>query len=124
MNSTAYDNNNIFAKILRGALPCHKVDECAHTLSFRDINPQAPTHILVIPKGKYVTMSAFCEQASAEEQAAFISAIGRVVQLGNLGDKSYRVIINDGKNGHQEVPHLHAHILGGHPLGAMLVENR
>ena len=114
-----YDDTNIFAKILRGEIPCQKVDECAHTLSFNDISPQAPTHILVIPKGSYIDMDDFAAQASAEEQAAFIAAIGRVARLVGLADGGYRIISNIGKNGHQEVPHLHMHILGGEPIGPM-----
>lgn len=114
-----YDDSNIFAKILRGEIPCQKVDECAHTLSFHDITPQAPTHILVIPKGAYVDMADFSAHASVEEQAAFIAAIGRVAHQAGLTDGGYRIISNIGKDGHQEVPHLHMHILGGEPIGPL-----
>lgn len=114
-----YDDNNIFALILRGDIPCNKVDECAHTLSFEDINPQAKTHILVIPKGAYIDMDDFAERASAEEQSAFMTAIGRVARGAGLAEGGYRVISNIGTNGHQEVPHLHMHILGGEPIGPM-----
>ena len=118
-SDTKYDENNIFAKILRGEIPCQKVDECAHTLSFQDINPQAPIHILVIPKGAYKDMDDFSEQASAEEQAAFIAAIGRVARAAGLAADGYRVISNIGTNGHQDVPHLHMHILGGEAIGPL-----
>lgn len=114
-----YDDTNIFAKILRGEIPCQKVDECAHTLSFHDIGPQAPIHILVIPKGAYVDMDDFAANASAEEQAAFMAAIGRVARLAGLAKDGYRVISNIGNNGHQEVPHLHMHILGGEAIGPL-----
>ena len=114
-----YDENNIFALILRGDIPCNKVDECPHTLSFEDINPQAKTHILVIPKGAYVDMDDFSEHASAEEQAAFVAAIGRVARAAGLANDGYRIISNIGGHGHQEVPHLHMHILGGEPIGPM-----
>lgn len=118
-SDTKYDENNIFAKILRGEIPCQKVDECPHTLSFQDINPQAPIHILVIPKGAYKDMDDFSEQASAEEQAAFIAAIGRVARAAGLAADGYRVISNIGTNGHQDVPHLHMHILGGEAIGPL-----
>ena len=118
-SDTKYDENNIFAKILRGEIPCQKVDECPHTLSFQDINPQAPIHILVIPKGAYKDMDDFSEQASAEEQAAFLAAIGRVARAAGLAADGYRVISNIGTNGHQDVPHLHMHILGGEAIGPL-----
>ncbi|MGC6516963.1 MAG: HIT domain-containing protein [Candidatus Puniceispirillaceae bacterium] len=113
----SYDDTNIFAKILSGEIPCQKHDECDHTLSFFDIAPQAPIHILVIPKGAYVDMSDFAANASAEEQAAFVTAIGRSARLAGLDKDGYRVISNIGRNGHQEVPHLHVHILGGESMG-------
>jgi len=115
----AYDNDNIFAKILSGAIPCNKHDECEHTLSFHDIQPQAEVHILVIPKGAYVDMDDFSANASAEEQAAFIAAIGRAARLAGLVEGGYRIIANNGDNAHQEVPHLHMHILGGEPIGPL-----
>jgi len=115
----AYDNENIFAKILRGEIPCNKHDECEFTLSFHDIQPQAQTHILVIPKGAYVDMSDFAAHASPEEQAGFITAIGRAAKLAGLEEGGYRVISNIGAHGHQEVPHLHMHILGGEPIGPL-----
>ena len=120
MSQPIYDDQNIFAKILRGELPCNKVDECEHTLSFHDIQPQAPIHILVIPKGAYVNMTDFSENASAEEQTAFLAALGRVTKLAGVTEEGYRLIANTGYHGHQDVPHLHMHILGGHALGRML----
>jgi diadenosine tetraphosphate (Ap4A) HIT family hydrolase len=119
MTRPAYDDENIFARILRGEIPCKKVDECPHTLSFADIQPQAPVHILVIPKGAYVNMADFSAHASAEEQVAFVSALGRVARQAGVTDSGFRLIANTGENGHQDVPHLHVHILGGEPLGPM-----
>ena len=119
MSLPAYDDQNIFARILRGEIPCDKVDECPHTLSFSDIQPQAPVHILVIPKGSYVDMADFAAHAPAEEQAAFLAALGRVAHQAGVAESGFRLIANTGQNGHQEVPHLHMHILGGEPLGPM-----
>ena len=115
----AYDHSNIFAKILAGDIPCHKHDECAHTLAFHDITPQAPVHILVIPKGAYVDMADFAANASVAEQAAFIAAIGRAADKAGLQEGGYRIISNTGPDSHQEVPHLHMHILGGEPIGPL-----
>ena len=117
----SYDDNNIFAKILRGEIPCKKVHEDLHTLAFDDINPQAPVHTLVIPKGKYVSMTEFAANASDVELAAFSRAILKVVQTKGLKEGGYRLITNNGPNGGQEVPHLHVHVVGGSPLGPMLV---
>ncbi len=116
----AYDPNNIFARILRGELPCKKVYEDAHTLAFHDIRPQAPVHVLVIPKGAYESTDDFHAQASDAEQAALMRAIGHVAQLAGVSGGGYRVIANTGRNGHQEVPHLHFHVLGGRPMGRMV----
>lgn len=115
-----YDNNNIFAKILRGEIPCKKAHEDAHVLAFHDIQPQAPVHILVLPKGAYTDMSDFSARASAEEMAALFKAVGKIAADNGLAKGGYRVISNCGLNGGQEVPHLHLHILGGRPLGRML----
>jgi histidine triad (HIT) family protein len=115
-----YDDNNIFAKILRGEIPCNKVYEDTHTLAFDDINPQAPIHTLVIPKGKYVSMKEFTEWASDIELSALLRAVGKVAELKGVKDSGYRILSNAGANAHQEVPHLHIHIFGGKPLGAML----
>jgi histidine triad (HIT) family protein len=121
MTGPAYDDTNIFAKILRGEIPCKKVHEDAHTLAFEDIHPQAPVHTLVIPKGQYVSMRDFSARASDGEIAAFVRAIGKVAVLKGVEDDGYRILANTGVNGGQEVPHLHVHIFGGKPLGSMLV---
>ena len=119
MKDSLYDPNNIFAKIIRGEIPCKKLDECPYTLTFFDINPQAPIHVLIIPKGSYVDMNDFSSGASIEEQAAFIAAIGRAAKLTGAFEGGYRIISNVGGYGHQEVPHLHAHLLGGESIGPM-----
>jgi histidine triad (HIT) family protein len=115
-----YDDNNIFAKILRGEIPCKKVFEDTHTLAFDDINPQAPIHTLVIPKGKYISMKDFTEKASDTELAALLRAVGKVAELKGAAESGYRILANAGVNAHQEVPHLHIHIFGGKALGPML----
>ncbi len=115
-----YDTNNIFAKILRGEIPCQKVYEDEHVLAFKDIQPRAPVHVLVIPKGAYVSLDDFHEKASDAEVAAFTRAVGKVARMSGVADSGYRVIANTGVDGHQEVPHLHFHVLGGRPLGRML----
>jgi diadenosine tetraphosphate (Ap4A) HIT family hydrolase len=115
-----YDDSNIFARILRGELPCNKVYEDEHVLAFHDINPLAPTHILVIPKGSYVSWDDFSDRASDAEIAAFTRAVGKIARDAGLVEPGYRVLANVGSNSGQEVPHLHAHIFGGRPLGPML----
>jgi len=115
-----YDDANIFARILRGELPCAKVYEDEHVLAFNDIRPLASTHILVIPKGAYVSWDDFSERAAAEEIAAFVRAVGRIARDQGLVEPGYRLLANVGLNGGQEVPHLHVHIFGGQPLGPML----
>ena len=115
-----YDDSNIFARILRGELPCDKVFEDEHILAFNDINPLAPTHILVIPKGRYVSWDDFSEKGSDEEIAAFVRAVGEIAREAGLVQDGYRLLANVGMNSGQEVPHLHAHIFGGRPLGPML----
>lgn len=119
---SAYDSNNIFARIIRGEIPCSKVYEDNHVLAFNDIHPQAPTHILVIPKGAYVSISDFSQNATQAEQTAFFAAIGKIVAGKKLDAEGYRVIANAGLNGGQEVPHFHMHILAGRKLGRMLPE--
>ena len=119
MSRPQYDDQNIFARILRGEIPCTKVDECDHTLAFFDIAPQAKTHILVITKGAYVDMADFAAHASEAEQSAFVRAIGRAAQKAGLEEGGYRIISNTGADSHQEVPHLHMHILGGEPIGPL-----
>ena len=115
-----YDDSNIFARILRGELPSSKVYEDEHVLAFNDIHPLSPTHILVIPKGPYVSWDDFSEKASDAQIAAFVRAVGRIARDAGLVEPGYRVLANVGMNSGQEVPHLHAHIFGGRPLGPML----
>jgi len=119
----AYDPNNIFARILRGEIPCTKVFENEHVLAFRDINPQAPLHVLVIPKGAYVSMDDFAAKASPEEITAFVRAIGQVARQEGVVETGYRILANHGRDAHQEVPHLHVHIFGKRPLGRMLAKD-
>ncbi|MGB1547232.1 MAG: histidine triad nucleotide-binding protein [Alphaproteobacteria bacterium] len=115
-----YDSNNIFAKILRGEIPCDKVYEDDFALAFRDINPQAPVHVLVIPKGEYVSMADFSDRAAAEEITGFFRAVGKVARELELEEGGYRILANHGVNAHQEVPHFHVHIFGGTKLGRMI----
>jgi len=115
-----YDENNIFARILRGEIPSDKVFEDEYVLAFHDINPLAPNHILVIPKGSYVSWDDFSEEASDVEIAAFVRAAGRIAREAGLVEGGYRLLANAGVNSGQEVPHLHVHIFGGRPLGPML----
>jgi len=115
-----YDESNIFARILRGELPCRKVQEDEYSLAFHDINPSAPVHILVIPKGAYVSWDDFSERGSAEEIAGFVRAVGEVARAQNLVEPGYRILANVGRDSGQEVPHLHVHIFGGKGLGPML----
>lgn len=120
----AYDPTNIFARILRGEIPNKTVMETPHTLAFHDIAPQAPVHVLVIPKGAYVTFDHFAAEASAEELVDFHRVCAKIcadlgVSLGE-GGPGYRAITNAGGHGGQEVPHYHLHILAGRPLGRMV----
>ena len=119
-----YDDQNIFAKILRGEIPCDKVHETEHSLAFKDIRPQAPIHVLVIPKGPYVCFDHFASEASADELADFARAIGDVSRKAGVaedaGGNGYRLLSNAGPDGVQEVPHLHVHVVGGRTLGRML----
>ena len=117
---TNYDPNNIFARIIRGEIPCNKVYEDDHVLAFNDIHPQAPVHILVIPKGAYVCLSDFSTRAPAVEQTAFFAAVGKIVAEKGLDAAGYRAIANAGVHSGQEVPHFHLHLLAGRPLGRML----
>ena len=116
----AYDRNNVFARILRGELPCAKVYEDDHVLAFRDINPQAPTHIVLIPKGDYISADDFSRTASDAELAAFMRAIGRIAQAEGMVEGGYRILANHGAAAHQEVPHFHLHLFAGRDLGSML----
>ncbi len=120
---SAYDTDNIFAKILRGEIPCDKVYEDDHVLAFNDIAPQAPVHILVIPKGEYVSMSDFGENANAEETKGFFKAVSKIAQDHGVAEHGYRTITNAGSHGGQEVPHFHLHILGGAPIGPMVAKS-
>lgn len=115
-----YDDQNIFARILRGEIPARRVHEDAHALAFHDIGPLAPTHILVIPKGAYVSWDDFSARASAAEIAGFVRAVGQVARELGLVDTGYRLLANVGGHGGQEVAHLHVHLFGGRPLGPML----
>ena len=116
----SYDANNIFARILRGEIPCKKVHEDAFSLAFHDINPQAPVHVLVIPKGAYVSWDDFTAKAPAEEIAGFMRSVGEVTRLLGVDEDGYRLMVNMGQNGHQEVPHLHVHIFGGRQFTVMI----
>jgi len=118
-----YDDQNIFAKILRDEIPSRRVYEDEYALAFHDIAPWSPTHILVIPKGKYVSWDDFSARASDAEIAGFVRAVGKVARNAGLVAPGYRLLANTGLNSHAEVPHLHVHILAGRPLGPMLVEN-
>ena len=115
-----YDDSNIFARILRGELPANKVYEDEQVLAFNDIHPLAPTHILVIPKGPYVSWDDFSEKASDAEIAGLMRAVGKIAREARLVEPGYRVLANVGVHSGQEVPHLHLHIFGGRPLGPML----
>ncbi len=118
-----YDDQNIFAKILRGEIPHRTVMETEHSLAFEDINPQAPTHVLVIPKGAYVTFDHFAVEASDVEISDYVRTVGEVARkLGVTPDASsgYRMLTNAGPDAHQEVPHLHVHIFAGAFLGRMI----
>lgn len=115
-----YDDQNIFARILRGEIPNRTVYEDQWALAFHDINPQAPLHVLVIPKGRYVSWDDFSARAPADEIAGFVRALGHVAREAGLVEPGYRLLANIGAHGHQEVPHLHVHVFGGHALGPML----
>lgn len=115
-----YDENNIFAKILRGEIPCNKVHEDEFCLAFHDIRPQAPVHVLVIPKGPYVSWDDFSAQAPAELVAGFVRSVGEVARMLELDGPGYRLLVNMGGHGHQEVPHLHVHIFGGRQFYQMI----
>ena len=116
----SYDDSNIFARILRGEIPAKTVYEDEHALAFHDINPLSPAHVLVIPKGAYVSWEDFSARASEAEIAGFVRAVGKVARELGLVETGYRLLANAGLNSGQEVPHLHVHIFGGRPLGPML----
>jgi len=119
-----YDDSNIFARILRGELPSKTVYDDEHALAFHDINPQAPIHILVIPKGRYVSWDDFTAKGSDAEIAGFVRAVGHVAREAGLVAPGYRLLANIGGHGHQEVPHLHVHIFGGRQFREMVPQLR
>ena len=119
----SYSDDNIFAKILRKEIPCEKVYEDDHCLAFKDINPQAKIHVLVVPKGKYLSFDDFSQNASGEEISSFFKAVGKIAKDLDLSTEGYRILSNIGKLGGQEVPHFHIHIFGKQDLGPMLSEN-
>jgi histidine triad (HIT) family protein len=118
----AYDSDNIFAKILRGEIPNRTLLETDHSLAFHDIQPQAPVHVLVIPKGPYVSFDHFAAEASEAEIVDFNRSIAKACEMTEVAEGGFRLIANAGFNGVQEVPHLHVHVLGGRPLGRMLTK--
>ena len=115
-----YDDQNIFAKILRDEIPSSRVYEDEWAIAFHDINAQAPIHILVIPRGRYVSWDDFSAHGSAEEIAGFVRAVGTVARAAGLVTRGYRLLANTGRQAGQEVPHLHVHLFAGQPLGPML----
>ncbi len=116
----AYDTDNIFAKILRGELPCTPVYEDDYALAFPDITPQAPVHVLVIPKGAYIDMEDFSANATDAEIAGYFRAVGETARVLGVVDAGYRALTNTGRDAHQIVPHLHMHIFAGRDLGGMI----
>ncbi len=119
-NNMTYDNQNIFAKILRGEIPCTKLYEDDHVLAFPDINPQRKTHIMVIPKGAYTDIADFGTNASDQEITAFYRAVSKISKDQDLQEMGFRTIANTGEFGGQEVPHFHIHLLGGEPVGKLV----
>jgi histidine triad (HIT) family protein len=118
----SYDPNNIFARILRGEIPCKKVYEDDHVLAFEDINPSAPCHVLVVPKGAYISFDDFAAKAPDAEIVAFTRAVGKIARDRGVAETGYRLLANHGPDSHQEVPHYHVHILGGRKLGPLVVK--
>jgi histidine triad (HIT) family protein len=118
----AYDRNNIFARILRGELPCTKVYEDEYVLAFRDIEPQAPSHVVLIPKGEYFSSDDFSAKASDAELVAFMRAIAKIAAAEGIAECGYRILSNHGKAAHQQVAHFHLHLFGGRDLGARLLQ--
>lgn len=111
-----YDENNVFSKMLKGDIPVNKIYEDSYAIAFADIHPKAPVHLLVIPKGAYTDFSDFTTRAGAEEVAAFFQAVGKVAEQAGVAENGYRLVMNTGSDGGQEVPHLHVHILAGKKL--------
>ena len=120
INMKDYDEKNVFNKIIRKEIKCNKVDEDNNNLSFEDISKQAPVHVLTVPKNKYKNFSSFVENASDDELSSFLKSIFKVANKKGINETGYRIIINCGPDSNQEVPHLHAHILGGKNLGPIL----
>lgn len=118
----AYDQNNIFAKILRGEIPCKKVHENDHALAFHDINPQMPVHVLVIPKGPYTNLEAFNAGATLEEMGGFMRAVAETAKIAGVKTSGYRLVANNGEDAHQEVPHFHVHIFGGRRIMGRMIK--
>ena len=116
----SYDKNNIFFKIINGDIPCDKVLDTEHCIAFEDINPSAKIHVLLIPKKPYVNLNNFILNADKNEKIDLFDGIAKVVEMKNLREAGYRLLTNVGENGHQEVQHLHFHILGGQPLGSFI----
>ena len=118
-----YDSNNIFARILRGEIPSRRVFEDEHAVAFHDIAPQAPTHVLVIPRGPYISIADFTAKASEAEIVGFFRAVGEVARQLGLEAPGYRILANMGEDAGQEVPHFHVHLFGGRRMGAMLLSS-
>ena len=117
----AYDDGNIFARILRGEIPCKKVYENDHALAFHDINPLMPVHVLVIPKGAYVNLDDFTAGATPEELAGFLHAVGETARIMGVGEDGYRIVANNGQHANQEVMHFHVHIFGGRQIRGRMI---
>ena len=115
-----YDTDNVFAKILRGEIPCKTIYEDEFAIAFDDINPQSPVHVLVLPKGQYVSMDDFTANASDAEIAGFFRAVGAVARQLDVVGSGYRILANHGRDAHQEVPHFHMHIFAGRDVGPMI----
>ena len=115
----SYDSSNIFAKILRGEIPCSKVYEDEKVLAFNDINPKGPIHVLVVPKQSFVSLVDFCEQAPAEDVSSFFRKVTELSHELGLNDQGFRMVANVGPDSGQEVPHFHVHLIGGKRLGPM-----
>lgn len=121
MNNLIYNDDNIFARILRNEIPCDKVYEDEYALAFYDINPQMPVHILVIPKGPYINLDDFSEKGSAVEIASFFRAVGKTARIAGVEKNGYRILANNGENANQEVMHFHVHIFGGRQIRGRMI---
>ncbi|HZD25591.1 MAG TPA: histidine triad nucleotide-binding protein [Alphaproteobacteria bacterium] len=117
----AYDRSNVFARILRGEIPCKKVYENDHALAFHDINPLMPVHVLVIPKGEYTSLDDFSSKASVEALGGFLRAVGETARIVGVNESGYRLVANNGRDANQEIPHFHVHIFGGRPIRGRMV---